>query len=125
MDIGGFLLILGASARLTRLATRDEILTPLRDRAGQGWLGFFLVCPYCVGLWITAAVTAGYALLPGPWFMWPAVALSANLLWALAQEVLDTTVELHRERTAALAPPVAAGRGRGARHIGHRHETEQ
>jgi len=117
MDVAGFLLFLGASARLTRLVTRDEILTPLRERAGNGWLGFFLVCPYCVGLWLTAATAAAYYFAPPQWFFWPALVLTGNLIWGVAQEILDTAVELHRERTTALAPPPAAPRGRGARHV--------
>jgi hypothetical protein len=115
MDIAGFLLILGASARLTRLVTRDEILSPLRERAGEGWRGFFLVCPYCVGLWITGLVALLWLWVPEAVFAWGAVVLSANLIWAVTQEVLDTVVELHRERTNALAPPAPAPRARGAR----------
>lgn len=115
MDIVGFLLVLGASARLTRLVTRDEIFNPIRDKAGTGWLGFFLVCPYCVGLWITAAVAGLWLIVPTAAFTWVAAVLSANLIWALTQEVIDTAVELHQDRSAALAPPVPPARGRGAR----------
>lgn len=116
MDIAAFLLILGASARLTRLVTHDEITEGLRARAGNGLLGFMLHCPYCIGLWIAAAVTGLYLVVPGMWFTVPAVALGANLVWALTQETLDMVVVLHRERTEALKPPEPSpARGRGAR----------
>lgn len=120
MDIVGFLVVLGISARLTRLVTHDEIMQPLRTKAGDGWLGFLVQCPWCVGLWISVATTAAYALLPATGrdaAAWVAAALAANLLWALAQDAYDTAQELHRERTMALAPPQPGPvRGRGARH---------
>lgn len=117
MDIVGFLVVLGISARLTRLVTHDEIMQPLRTKAGDGWLGFLVQCPWCVGLWISVAVTAAYAVVPHTAMAWAAAALTANLLWALAQDVYDTAQELHRERTIALAPPQPGPmRGRGARH---------
>lgn len=117
MDIAGFLLILGASARLTRLVTHDEITEPLRLRAGSGWFGFALHCPWCVGLWISAITCAAYLLIPGLWFTVPAAALTANLIWAQIQDSLDMAAQLYRERTEAHTPPTPGPvRGRGARH---------
>lgn len=128
MDIVGFLVVLGISARLTRLVTHDEIMQPLRTKAGTGWIGFMIHCPWCVGLWITGAVTLTYALLPEPGreaAAWAAAALAANLLWALAQDAYDTVQELHRERTLALAQPQPGPpRGRGARHP-HQHAAQE
>jgi hypothetical protein len=54
------LVIVGlASARLWRLAALDEITAPIRDRLPVGvqtWLG----CPWCAGVWITAAVAIAW-----------------------------------------------------------------
>lgn len=41
--------------RLTRLIAVDDITSPLRDRA-HGWLGELVTCPFCVGVWVSAAV---------------------------------------------------------------------
>lgn len=82
-----------ASYRLTHLVVYDVIMVPLRQYfvvrefgkgpdgrrivystiQGQGfrnWLGRMINCPWCAGIWVAAAVTAGYWWLPvyAMWF---------------------------------------------------------
>ena len=75
-----------AAYRLTRLVTRDWITDGIRSRAraalGDGTADF-LACPWCVGVWVAAAVTAARALLPEAW-QWPARGLSAAAIVGLA-----------------------------------------
>ena len=95
MDVAGFLLILGASARLTRLVTEDEIMRPVRDlaaRRGPAWLAFLLGCPWCAGLWLCIGVVAAWHWTPDPWFTLGAVALTANLLYGIAAGLVDSVL---------------------------------
>ena len=74
MDLGHATRLLGATMRLTRLIVADDIpgqwwiKDPLRERAARAyadtgrepwWWRYTqgLDCPFCVGLWIAAAVT--------------------------------------------------------------------
>lgn len=66
-----------ATYRLTRLVTHDRITEGLRRRiAGQdevfGGMARpqvfdFITCPWCVGVWLAAAVVAATALFPLEW----------------------------------------------------------
>lgn len=80
------LLITAATHKLSRLITKDRVTSALRrpftryqgdagpgeveeEARGQGLrraLGELLICPYCVGMWIAAAFTAGLAVAPRP-----------------------------------------------------------
>lgn len=63
-----FLTVAGlATARTTRLITKDEITAPLRGLAhhydpGSKHVGFIVTCPYCAGVWAAAGVTGLLAL---------------------------------------------------------------
>jgi hypothetical protein len=90
------LLVTTATHKLSRLITKDRVTSALRrpftryqDDAGPGEveeearghgirraLGELLICPYCVGMWIAAAFTAGLAVAPRP-TRWIASALTA------------------------------------------------
>lgn len=59
-----FVLATLATARGTRLITTDDICTPLRS-IGPAWLRDALVCPWCVSMWVAAAVVVLVALAPG------------------------------------------------------------
>lgn len=54
-------LVVGASARLTRLITADTIAGPLRAKlitwTKSTKVGEFITCPWCIGFWISVAVT--------------------------------------------------------------------
>lgn len=62
-----------ATARLARLVTQDTILDSPRlayvrrmDELGHPKLAEFAVCPWCISVWIGAAVAlAGHAEVPG------------------------------------------------------------
>jgi hypothetical protein len=93
---GDLLLITAATHKLSRLITKDRVTSALRrpftryqDDAGRGEveeeargrglrraLGELLICPYCVGMWVAAAFTAGLAVAPRP-TRWIASALTA------------------------------------------------
>lgn len=63
-----------ASARVTRLITHDSIFTPVRQwvliRAERHsiarlqWWDELLSCPWCTGMWVSFAATAGWLTLP-------------------------------------------------------------
>lgn len=109
------LITIGAAARLTRLATRDTITQPLREKllytpaqraartAGQPlpapanprsarlrlWAYELVTCDWCAGLWIsTAAVALASLLGPTPWLVVPGAALAASYAvgWLAAHE---------------------------------------
>ena len=74
-----------ATYRLTRLVTSDRITEGARRRAG-GWdpaiatmtrpgLFDFLTCPWCVGIWVAAAVVGLTAGAPSVW-RYPAAGLA-------------------------------------------------
>lgn len=79
-----------ATARLTVLATLDEITRPAReailrrldeDRGSHRALAYFIECPWCVSWWV-AAVVAPIAYWHGtnPWVLVPAVVLSFSMV---------------------------------------------
>ncbi len=90
------LLITTATHKLSRLITKERVTSALRrpftryqEDAGPGEVeeeargrglrlavGELLICPYCVGMWIAAAFTAGLAVAPRP-TRWIAAALTA------------------------------------------------
>jgi len=73
-----------ASARLTRLVTFDKISAGLRAwtirhaKDPDKGIAILSRCSWCMGIWISAAVTAAaFAFRGQPWFVWPALALTA------------------------------------------------
>jgi hypothetical protein len=83
-------LAIGALAvhRLTRLITTDEVTRPWRERVEQtdpeGRLAYFVTCPWCVGLWMSA----GWAVVA---YAAPALAvpLGAVLAWSSVTGLLS------------------------------------
>jgi len=93
---GDLLLITAATHKLSRLITKDRVTSAIRspftryqEEAGPGEveeeargrglrraLGELLICPYCVGMWVAAAFTAGLAVSPRA-TRWIASALTA------------------------------------------------
>lgn len=88
-----FLLILGATARLTRLITTDVLLAGLRHRVeyrfGDSSLPAYLItCTWCMGLWIGTCVTAVAVLThANGLFVLPAVVLTTSYLVGLLSGV--------------------------------------
>jgi hypothetical protein len=71
-------------ARLTRLATEDQVLAGPRGalirRLGVDHpLSYLVTCSWCTSVWISAAVApAAYWAGDTAWFQVPAIALSAS-----------------------------------------------
>lgn len=91
------LLAFGATARLTRLVTGDTITRFIRDRVAARYgddsiQREFIGCPWCVGFWMSAIVTA-FAFCPKinhhPAFLIICTALSMSWLYAIAANNLD------------------------------------
>jgi hypothetical protein len=77
----------GATARLTRLITRDKITAPLRDwamRTERGRTTYLVNCPYCVSVWAGLLVASGLVPERVRW----ALALSEAVAVMTHQEVL-------------------------------------
>jgi hypothetical protein len=73
-----------ATFRLTRLLVEDEIAEPIRRRVWKRFdpqetkVGYLFTCPWCVSIWVGAAVVAARRVAPGPWGVGStALALSA------------------------------------------------
>jgi hypothetical protein len=84
IDAGDLALLTIASHKASRMISRDRVTTPIRapftrydDRAGPGEvseqprgtglrraIGELLVCPYCLGMWTSAALAAGLLVFP-------------------------------------------------------------
>lgn len=66
MSLLQLLLIVGATARLTRLAQTDTILDPLRDpilqraRRSKAKVWELLWCPWCLSFWVGVVVVASW-----------------------------------------------------------------
>jgi hypothetical protein len=88
MDMPGVwdvVLLVGLSARVTRLVTVDTIMAPVRERAiyeaarrsaswdGGFWVASLLGCPHCVGFWLSLLVLASW-LVWGGTTVWVTVA---------------------------------------------------
>lgn len=72
-------LVAALVARLTILIVVDKAGTPVRSllkRAGA-WGKYLAGCPWCVGVWIGAAVTAAWVHWPGPVLLAGAAAAAA------------------------------------------------
>lgn len=101
MTIAIFLLALGATARITRLVTRDFITRHLRAyvirRLGPDHdVPYLLTCPWCLSVWVAAGVmTVAWFYGGHPGFIIPAAALTASYLIGLAASILDTAEELN------------------------------
>ena len=83
MDTLLVVLLIGATARLTRFITADAITEPLRsvfDRLNSERLSYMVRCDWCVSVW----TGFGFSLLgwhaPVSWSMVIGVALTASLV---------------------------------------------
>ncbi|MGI5292713.1 hypothetical protein ACQEVF_56710 [Nonomuraea polychroma] len=95
LDIGGFLLALGATARVTRFFNSDVLAAPIRAwilrRHGPASKWTYLAqCPWCLSIWVAPiAVTAAWLSAGAWWFTIPAAALSASYVYGLIAQHLD------------------------------------
>lgn len=95
------LLAFGATARLTRLISKDRLALPLRDAIVARWakkstsatptgLAYFIECPWCLSVWIGLLVGALVVAFPSnrPLVaLW--IGLSASLVAARLQSTED------------------------------------
>lgn len=91
------LLLSLAAARLTRLVNDDEITAPLRGWAVKrwgpsGWIPYMLHCPWCAGIWVSAALclfawlTGVGPTLPVALLLIPAVAYGGAIVRSTIEE---------------------------------------
>jgi Protein of unknown function (DUF1360) len=96
IDVGDLALITVASHKASRMISKDRVTTPLRapfaqfdgsegpgevsEKArGEGLrraIGELLICPYCLGMWMSALFTAGLLVMPR-FTRWVAAVLAA------------------------------------------------
>lgn len=116
MDLGAFLLILGAGARSSYFLTDDRLTKRARDvavaRKGRNrwwWaLAWLMTCPWCNGPYLMAAWAAWWYLAPDPLcFQLTAGPWAASLIWGLVYTLHDRAV------TPPPPPPVPMGPRRG------------
>jgi hypothetical protein len=77
--------------RLVRLVQRDTITNRprawLNDRYAGGWLMELTICPWCLSVWIAAAVCTATYFIPTVWSWFAApLALSAAAGWLSDRE---------------------------------------
>lgn len=75
------LLLAGAALRTWRLLALDTVIATPRVRAlahAPDWMVDALLCPWCVGMWVTVAWWAGW-LAAGSWAVGLAVPLALNV----------------------------------------------
>lgn len=87
-----------AAWRLIRLAVQDDMpaVAWARDKVidrsnehGKGYLAQLVSCPYCMGVWVGAAVVTARAVAPRPW------GYAARALAVAAAGTLMTFVDDH------------------------------
>lgn len=101
------LLILGlwvvALARATRLLIRDEITDFIRvwvfTRYGaESKAGYFVTCPWCVGLWLSLASTPYVIWLTGwSWWMYPLIAGAGSYVVGILAERVESDEDIEVE----------------------------
>jgi hypothetical protein len=62
LDLTTLIVLMFAVARVTRLIVDDKISLPLRQwvlrKSGEdGWFFYLVTCPWCMGVWVAAAMT--------------------------------------------------------------------
>lgn len=101
------LLILGlwllAAARLTRLLIRDEITDFIRVRVFTRWgpkgrAGYFVTCPWCVGMWVSLA-SAPYViwLTEWSWWLYPLLAGTGSYVTGILAERAESDEDIEVE----------------------------
>lgn len=79
--------------RLTRLVTRDELTRPLRewiwDNHPDSHLAYMVGCPWCVSVWMAAAVRLARSTAPH-WWQPAAFVLAASTVAGLLEDRLPT-----------------------------------
>lgn len=88
---------LGTVARVTRFVTDDTLAQPIRSwwmriTDGRPIAPELIVCPWCFGMWVSAAAAAAVAALGYiPWWVAPPYAFTLSYTYALIATRLDHT----------------------------------
>jgi len=101
MSVGVVVLAVISVARLTRLVVLDSITEKtliaavnFLGRRGwarlQGWFSTLITCSWCTSMWIAPPVAvSAYLFGDTPWFLIPAIALTASHITAVTAQWLD------------------------------------
>lgn len=92
MDIFDLILVVGLTARATRLAVYDAageiirrpifwIAGKIGGRRGDDWADGLLGCPFCIGFWLALAAASSWAAWGGT-TAWTVIALAATASYA-------------------------------------------
>ena len=92
LDPVTLIVLMFAVARVTRLIVDDKISLPLRQwvlaKSGEdGWFFYLVSCPWCMGVWVAAAMTTITYLDPFPSSIW-AVTLTFLAVAQIASVIL-------------------------------------
>lgn len=89
------LLAIGASWRVARLLTVDQIAQPFRDRVvaraglASNW-AYLVTCPWCMSIWTSPPIVAAAVVWPTNRVVLVALAsLTASLVAGLGQSIED------------------------------------
>lgn len=94
-DVAVFLLTFGTVARITRFVNADTLAEPVRTwwmrrTNGRPIAPDLVVCPWCLGMWVSAVAAAIVAALDYiPWYAAPAYAFTLSYLYGLVATRLD------------------------------------
>lgn len=91
-----FIVAVLATWRLARLVAREdgpfELIVKLRERAGSGFAGQLMDCPYCLSLWIAIPFASTLADSALAWIAaWLAISGGASFLENLLERAADRT----------------------------------
>lgn len=86
-----------AVARVTKLVVDDKIMLPFRKwvlgRSGEdGWFFYLVTCPWCMGIWVAAPMTAIT-------YLWPHKIWWAVLTFLAAAQMASTVLTFAPEIT--------------------------
>lgn len=82
------IVLMFAVARVTRLIVDDKISLPIRQwvlaKSGEdGWFYYLVSCPWCMGVWVSAAMTTVT-------FLWDSPVWSALLVFLAVAQLAST-----------------------------------
>jgi hypothetical protein len=83
-----------ATWRVSHLIAHEDgpfdVIVRLRRRAGDGFVGKLMDCPYCLSLWIAAPLALLLAGTPGAWCVaWLAISGGSSLLEKFSRSVRE------------------------------------
>lgn len=97
LDPVTLIVLMFAVARVTRLIVDDKISLPLRQwvlaKSGEdGWFFYLVSCPWCMGVWVSAGMTAVT-------FLWDSRVWSALLVFLAVAQLASALLTFKPEIT--------------------------